>query len=496
MYLWASLLLEPPKKFQRTGGSREEWERASQKALLQFKRHELPILVCSGEIASKLDIEDIRFTLHAGLPASLEEFYRQSGRAGHDGKKSSCLLFFSDDIVSSGQEKVWNGREDGARNGEQLDNEFPGRVMEKRILSQVVLRLFVPAQIHNIGDKEDSEIFISSFPDGLFLINGELKVPPERKQKLLEKALYRLLLIGAIVGYERRPASFKVSVMVSEAPYIYKNFRNYINRYELEGLAAPNQPNENASSYKNAVLRFGCRLIEYGYDRIKTRRADDKAKMLQAAKEGQISIRKFQDYLHESMEPSEIEARLAALTSESRWSVLEEINGLDDLLGLLLVCHREQRRKPDDPMLRVVAGFCALAFPDTGLEHNDFVNGFRDLKSSTSALCRAELARQIVSYAELLMPSKSGIILESIWQADPSLEISRLCYERSDHSSEMCYSSLFKLVNGLLEDDPSLEMSRLCYERSGHSSETCYSSLFKLVTGLLEALPAEGVYNE
>ena len=74
--------LEPPKKFQRMGGSREEWEKASQKALLQFKRHELPILVCSGEIANRLDKEDIRFTLHAGMPASLEEFYRQSGSSG------------------------------------------------------------------------------------------------------------------------------------------------------------------------------------------------------------------------------------------------------------------------------------------------------------------------------------------------------------------------------------------------------------------------------
>ena len=225
-------------------------------------------------------------------------------RAGHDGKQSSCILFFSDESLDSGQEKVSNGREECARNGGQLDHEFPGRVMEKRILSQVVLRLLSCAQSHNIGDKEDLEIFVSSFPDRLFSINGELKVPSERKQKLLEKALYRLLLIGAIVGYERRPASFNVSVMISEAPYIYKNFRNYMNRYELEGLTPPNHPNENVSSYKNAVLRYGCRLIEYGYDRIKTRRADDKAKMLQAAKDGQISIRKFQDHLHESMEPS------------------------------------------------------------------------------------------------------------------------------------------------------------------------------------------------
>jgi hypothetical protein len=38
-----------------------------------------------------------------------------------------------------------------------------------------------------------------------------------------------------------------------------------------------------------------------------------------------------------------------------------------------------------------------------------------------------------------------------------------------------------------------LEISRLCYQRSGFPSEICYSSLFELVNGLLECFKAEGV---
>jgi len=79
------------------------------------------------------------------------------------------------------------------------------------------------------------------------------------------------------------------------------------------------------------------------------------------------------------------------------------------------------------------------------------VKGFCGLKDSTPTAYRAEVARQIISYADSLMPSHRDLILKSIWQADPSLEISRLCYEKSGFLSEICYSSLFEIVNGLSE---------------------------------------------
>ena len=358
--------LKPPKKFQSLGGSREDWRRARCKAMLRFKRGESPIMVCSADTAVELNKEDIRFTLHADMPASLDEFSRQSGNAGHDGMQSSCMIFFSDDEVASGHEAVSNMRNDGARNREPLSHEFPGRIMEKRILSQVILKMLLSAPSHNPGDKVDAVIFISSFPDRLFLMNGDLKVSPEWKQKLLEKALYRLLLIGVIEGYEKRPDSFKVSLIIAEASYLYSYYKKYIKRYENECMADLYLPRENASSYKNAAIQCGCRLIDYSYRKIKTKKAGDTAKMLQAARAGQASIENFQNYLREYAERSGISARLEDVASESLWNVLDEIKGLDDQLGLLLACRRRLRLEPDNYAVLITAGFCALAFPDTG----------------------------------------------------------------------------------------------------------------------------------
>lgn len=71
------------------------------------------IIVATSAFGMGIDQSNVRLVIHYGLPATMEEYYQESGRAGRDGKPSSAVIIFN--------------REDILTNKKLLSYRFPSR---------------------------------------------------------------------------------------------------------------------------------------------------------------------------------------------------------------------------------------------------------------------------------------------------------------------------------------------------------------------------------
>ncbi|KAL6762387.1 hypothetical protein V8C86DRAFT_665973 [Haematococcus lacustris] len=67
-----------------------QWERRD--AHHRFLNDDVEVLVATVAYGMGIDKPNVRHVIHYGLPASLEAYYQQAGRAGRDGLPSTCLL--------------------------------------------------------------------------------------------------------------------------------------------------------------------------------------------------------------------------------------------------------------------------------------------------------------------------------------------------------------------------------------------------------------------
>lgn len=298
------------------GYNTRSWEHQKREIADRFRRGEYALLCATNAFGMGVDIPNVRFTIHYGLPGSIESFYQEAGRAGRDRRDSHCALVFAE-LDPKRNETLLTDATDRERarqlyqdyrSGQRDDvlnqlwfhfSTFRGRAIEQAALEKLLGQLAWTGQARVVFVPFENE---------------------EDAKATQERAILRLQQVGVVVDYLKDWGSRCFELRLAEATEgdLDAAFLRYVTRTQPARLderrrAVEALPKLAAPAERALSLALMVNSLIYDTVEKSRRRALREMRLLAAESRGDYEIRqRIEDYFREGELAPRIEGLLEA----------------------------------------------------------------------------------------------------------------------------------------------------------------------------------------
>lgn len=226
--------------------SEDEFKKYKVAVQANFKKDKFPVLVATKAFGMGIDKNNINYTIHYGIPSSVEALYQEAGRAGrwtNKDKKAKCYVLYSQEttdeenikklfeidttfaeIKAINEEVEWNGGDIFRQlflflQGQRDINE------DFKAIKLITENYFKP--------KSKQKIWFSTVSRELRSIG--FSGSNESLKEIAQKAIYRLRILGIVVDWTTDFVNhFEVEFGTIEERNIYNCLLNFISKYQAD----------------------------------------------------------------------------------------------------------------------------------------------------------------------------------------------------------------------------------------------------------------------
>jgi ATP-dependent DNA helicase RecQ len=312
------------------------WDHRKRSVAANFKRNVTSLLTCTKAFGMGIDKPNVRYTVHTSLPASIESFYQEAGRAGRDRATAHCAIVVSNDdekrtqvlldpntpvstVAKIVEAAGFESADDITRALYFHVNSFKGKAEELDDASALITR------VGRLDTRRNVSISWKGVPSSKDTDDGKSR---------FEKVLHRLVLLGVVSDYTLNYGSMEFTIKLSGAGQeeMADALGNFVGGYQLalvrdyRGRVMALPQNDH-----NALVLGGLSIIaDFIYETIEKARRRSLQEMLNAAvaNKGGNLRKRILDYL----QTSEYDSLLDEVVTNPGDGGLSKVGAVFDLI--------------------------------------------------------------------------------------------------------------------------------------------------------------------